>query len=272
MAAPLKEQGGIARAFAEFSLLPDLMFQAQEPRGQPLMPLWTRLLGVSGCSLDHVEDNDCPNGQSVWRWMAEDALSLSLRLCLLGEHPAGNYAVLTAGREIASMADAPMDERGEAEDRRLRSLLARQVRAFYRGNRGIDVPSVLLEAARAMQRTEHVWAKHCPGLLLVEFDALVHEAENDSERAKGLLRELEVNRDFAMRSYERPGPTSGPADNAVLHADAVTDFYLFGLEYGDRSSLTITGARASAMLFTFAGMLAEGGPLGPVQILIPPPS
>ena len=81
-----------------------------------------------------------------------------------------------------------------------------------------------------------------------------------------------MNRDFAMRSYERPGPTPGPEDNAVLHADAVTDFYLFGLEYGDRSSLTITGARASAMLFTFAGLLAEGSPLGPVQILIPPPS
>ena len=268
MAAPLTEQGGIARVFAEFSLLPDLMSLAQEPKGQPLMPLWTRFLEVSGCNLDHVEEGDCPNGWSVWRWMAEDALSLSLRLHLLRKNPASDdYEPLTPGQEAASMADAPMDERGEAEDRRLRSLLAQQVQAYYQGT------YVLLEkAARAMQRTEHVWAKHCPGLLLVEFDALIHEAKNDRARAERLIGQLEMNRDFAMHSYERPGPTSGPEDNAVLHADAVTDFYLFDLEYGDRSSLTITGARASAMLFTFAGLLAEGSPLGPVQLLIPPTS
>ena len=268
MAAPLTEQGGIARVFAEFSLLPDLLARCQAGEQlDGLPPLWAGFLEEAGCNLDHVEENDCPNDWSVWRWMAEDALSLSLRLYLLGEHPAGNCVVLTPGQEAASMADAPMDERGEAEDRQLRSLLAQQVQAYYQGT------YVLLEkAARAMQRTEHVWAKHCPGLLLVEFDALFHEADNDRARAERLIGQLEMNRDFAMRSYERPGPTSGPEDNAVLHADAVTDFYLFGLEYGDRSSLTITGARASAMLFTFAGLLAEGSPLGPVQFLIPPPS
>ena len=52
----------------------------------------------------------------------------------------------------------------------------------------------------------------------------------------------------------------------------LADFYLFDLEYDARSSLTITGTRASAMLFTFAGLLAESGPVGPVQFLVPPPS
>ena len=270
MAKPLAEQGGIARAFAEFALLPDMMFLAREPRVLPLIPLWAECLKGRGCSLDHVEENDRPNDSPLWGWMAEDALNLSLRLGLLWKTPGGDFDVAAAGADVASMADTPMDERGEAEDGALRSLLASQMRALYRGGGGIEVPKLLLDAARAMRRTEHIWAKHCPGLLLVEFDALVHEAENDREAAERLLGELETNRDLAMHPYDRPGPTSGLDDNAVTHSDAVTDFYLFNLEYDARSSLTITGARASAMLFTFAGLLAEGGPLGPVQMLVPP--
>lgn len=270
MAKPLAEQGGIARAFAEFALLPDMMLLARGPRVRPLIPLWTECLEDGGCSLDHVEEDDRPSDKTLWGWMAEDALNLSLRLRLLRKTPGGDFDVATAGADVASMADTPMDERGEAEDGALRSLLARQVRALYRGGGGIEVSKLLLEAARAMQGTEHIWAKHCPGLLLVEFDALVHEAENDREAAERLLGELETNRDLAMHPYDRPGPTSGLDDNAVTHSDAVTDFYLFNLEYDARSSLTITGARASAMLFTFAGLLAEGGPLGPVRMLVPP--
>ena len=268
MATPLAEQGGIARAFAEFSLLPDLLALLGD---REWAQRWVALLDGAGCSLDHVEANDRPNGSPLWIWMAEDAFGLSLRLGLLQRTEGGGFAVTEAGTSVASLADAPMNERGEAGDRALRSLLARQVRALYRGSGGIEVPKLLLDAARAMQGTEHIWAKHCPGLLLVEFDALVHEAENDREAAERLLGELETNRDLAMHPYDRPGPTSGLDDNAVTHSDAVTDFYLFNLEYDARSSLTITGARASAMLFTFAGLLAEGGPLGPVQMLAPPP-
>lgn len=263
-------QGGIARAFAEFSLLPDLMALARESTGRPLMPLWTGELKDAGCSLDHVEEVDRPEGQSVWRWMAEDAIRLSVRLGLLRLLPDGDFAVDAAGTAVASMADAPMEARREDEDGELRSMLAQQMRALYLGNGGMDVSSLLLEAASAMRRTEHVWAKHCPGLLLVEFDALVHEAESGRAGAERLLGQLEENRDLAMHPHGRPGPASDPNDNAILHSDAVTDFYLFNLEYDGRSSLTITGARASAMLFTFAGLLAERVPLGPVQMLVPP--
>ena len=272
MAVPLTKQGGIARAFAEFSLLPDLLALARGSTGKPLAPLWTEFLEDVGCSLDHVEEIERPKEQAVWQWMAKDAIQLSLRLGLLRLLPGDDFAVDAAGAAVASMADASMDEQGEADDGPLRSLLAQQVRALYRGNGGVEVSSLLLKAAHAMQETKHVWAKHCPGLLLVEFDALVHEAENDRAGAERLLGELEANRDFAMHPYDRPGPTSDPADNAVTHSDAVTDFYLFNLEYDARSSLTITGARASAMLHTFAGLLAEGSPLGPVQMLVPPPA
>ena len=271
MAKPLAEQGGIARAFAEFALLPDMMFLARGPRGRPLIPLWAEYLEGRGCSLDHVEENDRPSDKTLWGWMAEDALNLSLRLGLLRETRGGDFDVTEAGDKVASMADTPMNERGQAEDERLRSLLASRVQDLYLGSGGIEMSSLLLKAARAMQGTEHIWAKHCPGLLLVEFDALVHEAENDREEAERLLQELETNRDLAMHPYDRPGPASDPNGNAILHADAVTDFYLFKLEYDARSSLTITGARASAMLFTFAGLLAEGALLGPVQMLAPPP-
>ena len=234
VAGPLTGQGGIVRAFAEFSLLPDLMHLARESTGLPLAPLWTDCLEEVGCSLDHVEEADRPNGRSVWRWMAEDAVNLSVRLGLLRLLSDGDFAVDAAGDAVASMADAPMEAQSEDEDGRLRSLLAGQVRRLYRGNRGIDVSSLLLEAASAMRRTKHVWAQHCPGLLLVEFDALVHEAERDRAGAERLLGELEMNRNLAMRPYDSPGLTSDPADNAVIHSDAVTDFYLFNLEYDAR--------------------------------------
>ena len=167
VAGPLTGQGGIARAFAEFSLLPDLMHLARESTGWPLAPLWTECLEEVGCSLDHVEEPDRPNGWSVWQWMAEDAINLSVRLGLLRLLSDGDFAVDAAGIAVASMADTPMDVRGEDEEGELRSLLAQQVRALYLGNGGIDVSSLLLEAARKMRRTEHVWAKHCPGLPLV---------------------------------------------------------------------------------------------------------
>ena len=272
MAQPLTEQGGVARAFAEFTLLPELLALVPEHEGASWVPLWAALVEDAGCSLDHVEETDRPDGRTVWNWMAEDAFGLALRLGLMQWTEGAGLAVTEAGDAVASVATDPMGEAGGADEERLRSLLARQVRARYRGDGGIDAPGLLLEAAGAMQRTKHVWAKHCPGLLLVEFDALVHEAENDAERAERLLGELETNRDLAMHPHGRPGPASDPADNAVRHSDAVADFYLFDLEYDARSSLTITGVRASAMLFTFAGLLTEGGPVGPVQFLVPPPS
>lgn len=62
-----------------------------------------------------------------------------------------------------------------------------------------------------------------------------------------------------------------PSSDIVADAPAGADFYPFNMEYDARSPLTITGARASAMLYTFASLLAEGSPLGPGQMLVPPP-
>lgn len=167
VAGPLTGQGGIARAFAEFSLQPDLMALARESTGRPLAPLWTECLEEVGCSLDHVEEPDRPNGRSVWRWMAEDAVNLSVRLGLLRLLSDGDFAVDAAGDAVASMANAPMEARSEEDDGELRSMLAQQMRALYLGNGGMDVSSLLLEAARKMRRTKDIWAKHCPGLPLV---------------------------------------------------------------------------------------------------------
>ena len=230
MAQPLTEQGVVARAFAEFTLLPDLLALVPEHEGASWVPSWTALVEEAGCSLDHVEETDRPDGRTVWGWLAEDAFGLALRLGLMQWTEGGGLAVTEAGDAVASVAADPMGEGGGADEERLRSLLARQVRALYRGDGGIDAPGLLLEAAGAMQRTKHVWAKHCPGLLLVEFDALVHEAENDAERAERLLGELERNRDVAMHPYGRPRPASDPADNAVLHSDAVKAMLHIGLQ------------------------------------------
>ena len=59
-----------------------------------------------------MEEDDRPSDKTLWGWMAEDALNLSLRLCLLRKTPGGDFDVATAGENVASIADTPMDERG----------------------------------------------------------------------------------------------------------------------------------------------------------------
>ena len=51
------------------------------------------------------------------------------------------------------------------------------------------------------------------------------------------------------------------------HADAVTYFYFHEMEL---SGMTVTEVRSTAMLLTFAGLLDERFPLGPVQCLTAP--
>ena len=77
-----------------------------------------------------------------------------------------------------------------------------------------------------------------------------------------LIAELVVNRDSAMRAYDTPSPDVPPIDNMVIHADSVTAFYLDDLRLLPDDTLNISAARATAMLYTFTGLLREANPHG----------
>ena len=259
----------LARAFADFHLLPDLM--ASESPREPLPQAWSRLLESKGCSLDHVEDGDGPmgSGGSVYEWMAEDAEQLALRLGLMKVVPdqSGSPSFLTLTDDGQLLADVA--GRAPEDAAAVRSVLDRQVRAFHLANDGSPVIDLLLEGAKTLAETSHVWAGYCPGLLLAEFDALAHEATAEGGDADELLSQLVHNRDYAMHAHGMPSPDIAPVENLMAHADAVTRFYLRDLKYDQRSEATVTGLRATAMLLECAGLLAQGAPLGPVQYLVP---
>ncbi len=259
----------LARAFADFHLLPDLL-AAVERRAR-----LAEVLKSGGCSLDHVEDGDMPGGSvSVHDWMARDAARLAARLGLVevvrNERGAARISGLTdAGRLMAGIAERPPHARTTADAEAVRALLERQVRAFHLGRDGASVVDLLVEGAGVLAETSHVWAGYCPGLLLAELDALAHEATAEGGDPKGLLDQLVHNRDYAMHAHGMPSPDVDPVGNLLAHADAVTHFYLHDLEYDQRSAATVTGLRATAMLLECAGLLAQGAPLGPVQYLAP---
>ena len=88
----------------------------------------------------------------------------------------------------------------------LDNLLAHQLSTCYRGQDHLDITSLLQRGAGLLADTEHVWAAYCPGLLLVEFEVLIHLACINSARAVQLCDDLLVNRDVAMHPYGMPSP------------------------------------------------------------------
>ena len=264
---------GPARLFADFLLLPDLL-AACDGDLRHIEAAWTGTVRDAGCNLGHIEDEDVPAGRSIERALAEDAFGLALKLRLIKgiPQPDGNDGVqLTeAGRRIADVSSKPILERGGSHDDVVRDTLAEQILACWLGADGSAVSKLLHDGARLLAEAAHVWAGYCPGLLLVEFEALVCEAGAEAGRAGQLLDELVGHRDRAMHRHDMPSPDVAPVQNILSHADAVFDFYMDDLEYGARLAMTVTEARATAMLLTCSGLLEDGAPAGPVQYLTPP--
>lgn len=262
---------GPVRLFADFALLPDLLRRGEGNRRE-IGAAWADIVRNAGCNLGHVEDEDVPDGRSINQALAEDAsrLAMHLRLVERGPQPDGNDGVrLTeAGRRIAEAASTPIGQRGEGQYRAVRIALAEQIKECWLGAGGLVIADLLRHGAQRLAETAHVWAGYCPGLLPVEFEALVHDAETG--RGDLLLDELVKNRDLAMHRHDMPSPDVEPHQNILSHADAVYDFYMNDLEYSDRLQMTVTEMRATAMLLTYSGLLGDGAPLGPVQYLTPP--
>ena len=265
---------GVARLFADFPLLPDLLANG---RGSPhdIDTAWPRIVEDAGCNLSHVEDEDVPDAGTIDEDLADDAYILSLELRLVEERQQSDGRVgvqLTeAGHRIANAASTPIADRRESHYRPVRDTLAEQIRKFWLGADGLPVADLLRDGAQRMAETAHVWAGYCPGLLLVEFEALIYEADAGEGRDRQLLLdELVDRRDHAMHRHDMPSPDVEPFQNILSHADAVFDYYMNDLGYGDRLQMTVTEARATAMLLTYSGLLEDGAPLGPVQYLTPP--
>ena len=82
--------------------------------------------------------------------------------------------------------------------------LAVGVRDCMIGQHGIEIVPLLQRGASILARTNHVWARCCPGLLPVEMEAIVYWACVAAPRCLILLDGLILLRDVAMHRVWRP--------------------------------------------------------------------
>ena len=277
------ERQWLARTFVEYELLPSLLALPGTAglNGPPRS--WLSFLSERECNLEHMLDEDMPASDDIATHLVSDAWRLVKQLQLVSEK-----GLTPAGRRIADSQDSlwqvrdveasynvgmyGMSTSGQLtieHHEGLVNILAQQLRTCYRGQDGLDITSLLQRGAGLLADTDHVWAAYCPGLLLVEFEALIHLAGFDPARTVQLCDELVVHRDVAMHPYGMPSADVPPMQNLVDHADAVAVFYLNDLQLVEDTGPGLSVARATAMLFTFCGLLREAYPTGPVQCLAP---
>ena len=103
-----------------------------------------------------------------------------------------------------------MDRTADIED-----ALAVGVRDCMIGQDGIEIVPLLQRGATILAKTNHVWARGCPGLLPIEMEAIVYWACVESPRCLELLADLIVMRDVAMhRIGEPPDSQVSAVENA----------------------------------------------------------
>ena len=261
MAAPIDPNAGLVRAFAEFDALPDLLAIVESGAGPPQS--WVDLLTANSFTIDHIYDEDLPPNPNVPAIMAGDAWRLAEWLELVG--PDG---LADAGRAITSIAGVETASRTEAAWAPVDNVLADQIRALYLGADGTNVVDLVQAGARRLAAAE---VDYFPGLLHVEFEALIHLAQTNPPRAVALLDELEQNRIDAMSGV--PGPFAGVGEllNATIYADSIALHYLDRLPgHVDDTLLTLTASQATALLFVFCGLLEVLPPVIPIQYLTAP--
>ena len=261
----------LVRAFVEFELLPELLGRAPgrdltagassddsvgfrpSPSVEAPIQLWTDYLAETGANMDHVEEDDLPSGVAQEAVLAQDAWVLAERLHLLWTE-----GRTMTGDRLARIAQRPWDRRTMADDRTIVRTIAEGIRKHYVGGDGLEMVPFLREAAQILANTDHVWARHCPGLLLVEFEALIYWGFENPEYALRLRNDLVKYRGEAMKIYRAPPPDDGdPADIQLVHEDATIRLYLEREDLAARTDLTVTEVRSTAMLLTFAELLEE---------------
>ena len=274
----------LVRAFAEFGLLPDLlalrrasdtpMFDETGTRIFPFMPFekdeeltilkWGTLLERTGVNTDHIEPEDTPPRNALHTVLATDAWQLGRRLGWIG------LSGLTGtGERLAAIGERSWDERTEADDRTVEATIAESLRERYVGISSFAVIDLVQSGARLLSQTQDVWAMLAPGLLLVEFEALIHWALKSPIEAMRLRDALIENRTRAVDRYGGPSADLDADENTVRLADATAQLYFDSDDLAGDTGLTVTGVRSTAMLLTYAGLLDEFS-MGPVNYLMPP--
>ena len=268
MGYPVDDRYGLVLLFAEFSELPALLAATPETPGPDVTEEWQSLLGTIRCNTDHVADEEVDESPAA---MAADAWRLAKGLELVAEN-----GLTEPGRQFAALVNEPIGN--QTFQRQLGQLLAQQIQACY-FRPGRSVAGAMQAGAQRMAASES--GKHFPGLLLIEAQALIEWAHTDQSAVNRWIDRLEDNRTAAVETYGFPDVDLTPLTEVLGDdearrfwertslADAITNYYLEQLQL---SGMTLTEIRSTAMLLTYAGLLEERHPVGPVQCLCLPSS
>ena len=247
----------LVRLFSDFSLLGDLFVRPYDE--------WAPFLRQMCANQDNIEDSDLPPGD-VHEQMARDVLQLGRRLGLLGDAPSA------AGRAIAGIGNVVPALRTADHYRVLSETLADQIEAHYRGHDGMRLTDILQDAAIEVATVSGNWEGYSPGLLLGEFRRLIGVAHEDAQEAIRLVEDLPRIRAQAVEAagMDAPDQQLTHLQNVVAYADAINAHHLNEIARAEREGLptiTQTEARTTAILLTYAGLLAHEHILGPVHCL-----
>ena len=275
MGYPVDERHGLTLAFTDFHLLPEMLARVPGSQGPGIPRSWHRLLSEFDYNMDHLENDEDADLEDDQMELAMDAWRLAIGLELVSEE-----GLTRKGIDLAQLAEEPREDRTADNTRFLRETLAEQILECYLGE-SISIATVLQEGAKRVADSQ--WAEYCPGLLLIEVQALIGLSHREPKRFVSWSHDpddLVAARTEAMRVYGMPGADldvfeamlddpdqAARLQDRVDHADAVTYFYYQKLEL---SGMTIAEVRSTAMLLTFAGLLEERFSLGPVHCLTAP--
>ena len=151
----------------------------------------------------------------------------------------------------------------------LRVMLGGGIESHYQQTHGIPIRWRLRDAVRGVGGIDSLWTRYVPGLLLAEFDFVLSELTQGRRPWPEVTEELQNTRKDFGRLLGEPVGRPGRR-NAVDFADAVSAFHWQGMPAAPPDRMTVTAARANAMLFAFANILDQGAPLGPAQHLTLP--
>ena len=235
-------RGGLSGEFVYFGLMPELLAQLD-----PNCPTahWADLLEERGFCSRQIDPDD---GRTAAAIAAEGAWRLANRIGLIRDGQATE-----AGQAVAALAGIDAEARQEA----LAPLLRRGVEAALVGQGGKPIIPLLERAAQSLAESTNLWVRVCPALMPVEVGAIVHWACIDFRHANSLVKDIEINRDVAMRRGGPPDPNVSIEANRDRHFERAMKFYMDQPSLGGRVLFSVGEELSLSRLLVFCDLFSD---------------
>ena len=120
------------------------------------------------------------------------------------------------------------------------------------GQDGIEIVPLLQRGTIILVKTNHVRARCCPGLLPINVESIVYWACVESPKCLKQLDNLIFLRDVAKHRGGEPLSTQvSDAENAEIHEEMVTNFYLSHRDLAEDTPMLYGGTLAKTRLLVY---------------------